>query len=909
MAIVNFNDVWEMYRIKFIIDGKINWENFWALKGISFNVEKGETVGIIGENGAGKSTILKLIAGMLKPDRGEIVVSGRVSCLLELGAGFQVELTGRENVYLNASLFGLTQSQIEEKYEEIVNFANIGKFINAPVKCYSQGMFVRLAFAIAIHVNPDILLIDDTLAVGDEHFQRKCIKKIFELKEQGKTIIFVSHDMNMLSRLCKRAIFLKDGRIVKDGLIDNVIPLYTQMIGERRGIGILEKEPLNFVFNNGRLFLNWQDKLITPNSGAHTSFLISGKWYNSLQADWEVRRENENKLVATGKFYQLALSQIWRLELMDNYTIKWDIEMDLQEPVEIQEGCTNIMLTNEYTNWFTTLEKGEFPLIDYKNKNWQALLEGNTFRKCIGVKEETSDGKISSLALEQSDYVPAAYTQISNTDYLNNCRVLQYRRLGLQNYSASQANRFFYFSGKILLDIPDIDNYLTNFEDEFVLSNGKLRLTFENGQCILCYNGINLTKASHLDTALYINGRWYSSKLANWKINKEGKNKFIAKGSWSDLPLTQSWEIEITSESSFLWSINLEVYKEVEIEQQHVSFMCVEDYKYWFSEYEGEEFFSGFLEYEMDMIQKYITDGKIGINSQNNQLPAISLKFSKELNNFAKIFNSSFNYKARVLRIDKIEPDGNIRFLPGRHPCFKIEAAFDKNKDIYINKSANILQDRRLKFIFDKGRGCIFWNGTELTRKLGLYASLRSEGRWYDSSSAAIWKIEEKDKDTIMAKGKWLYLPIIQYWEIKLKEDNFIDFNINMKVEREVEIERLQTNLMLFRKYSHWFTDKEQGTFPLFKEDVSDDWDCLWSGRENARYIGVLESQTAKISLPTVILCPQMLNQECFLNIINSDIYHQGRVLQYLNPERKILLPNYYPYFSSRIFIGSIPTI
>ncbi len=200
MVVVQFKDVWEMYRIKFVIAGKSRPENFWALKGINFEVQKGEVLGIIGENGAGKSTILKLIAGMLKPDRGEVSVSGRVAGLLELGSGFQPELTGMENIRLIAALFGLKASQIQDKYDDIIHFASLGKFIHAPVKCYSQGMFVRLAFAIAVHVDPDIFLIDDTLAVGDEYFQRKCLKKIFEIKNQAKTIIFVSHDMAMLSR-------------------------------------------------------------------------------------------------------------------------------------------------------------------------------------------------------------------------------------------------------------------------------------------------------------------------------------------------------------------------------------------------------------------------------------------------------------------------------------------------------------------------------------------------------------------------------------------------------------------------------------------------------------------------------------------------------------------------------------
>ena len=215
MAIIQFKDVWEMFKIKFVIDGRSSWENFWALKGLNFEIAKGETVGIIGENGAGKSTVLKLIAGMLRPDRGEIEVGGKVSGLLELGAGFQAELTGKENIYLIAGLFGLSKVEVEERFDRIVEFAGIGRFIHAPVKCYSQGMFVRLAFAIAIHVEPEILLIDDILAVGDEYFQRKCIGKIFEVRDQGATIVIVTHDMNMLKRLCSRAIFLKDGRVTR----------------------------------------------------------------------------------------------------------------------------------------------------------------------------------------------------------------------------------------------------------------------------------------------------------------------------------------------------------------------------------------------------------------------------------------------------------------------------------------------------------------------------------------------------------------------------------------------------------------------------------------------------------------------------------------------------------------------
>jgi len=901
MPVIQFKDVWEMYKIKFVIDGKVSWEDFWALRGVNFEVEKGETLGIIGENGAGKSTILKLIMGMLKPDRGEINASGRISGLLELGAGFQPEITGRENIYLSAGLFGLSQNQIEDKYEEIVSFADIGKFINAPVKCYSQGMFVRLAFAIAIHIDPDILLIDDTLAVGDEHFQRKCIKKIFELKEQGKTIIFVTHDMNMLSRLCKRALFLKDGKIVKDDAIDNIIPLYAQTSGAKEGVGILEKGLLHLVFNNGRLFLNWRNKLLTPNSGAYAVFLAGNKWYNSLQADWDIKKENDNKLIATGKFYQLALTQIWRLELADGYIIKWDIEMESDDPLEIQEGCVNIMLTDAYTRWLTSSEKGDFPDIGDKDRKWQALLEGNIFRRCIGVEgKEISDGRVPSLFFEQSDSF-RTQAQISNTDYLSNCRVLQYKTLGIQNYTLTRANRFIYFSGKMSLDIPDIDNYLNSIQDEFILSNGRLRLTFNNDECILAWDGINLTKSSHMGTSIYTKGRWYSSNSAHWEIKKERENKLIARGKWRNLPIVQVWEIGMNNESSLEWKINMQVDEELDIEEQYAWFMCCKDYEYSFSEYGTEKFPELFLESQMDMLQKCIPDGVIGLKSKNNRFPTISLKFSKELNNFAKIFNSDFYNKARILRIDRVEPEQKVKFLPGEYPCFALEVIL--NKESFIEDSANTMQDSKLKFIFDKGKGRIFWYGMELTKKLGFYTSLRSNGRWHDSSSSAIWKIVENSKQAIKVFGKWLYLPIKQYWEITFKEDNIVEFCIKMEAEKEIEIDRLQTNIMLLERYREWITDKERGPFPLFKKDIGDDWDCIKCIREESEYIGVFENTVDKIDLPSILFSPRQSNSDYCLNIINSDIYHRGRVLQCLNNKQTKIIPGEYPYFRGSLII------
>jgi ABC-type polysaccharide/polyol phosphate transport system ATPase subunit len=193
------------------------FREFWSLKNISFEVKKGETIGIIGKNGAGKSTLLQILCGTITPSNGTIETKGRIAALLELGAGFNPEFTGRENVFLNASLLGLTKKETEARFHDIVSFADIDDFLEQPVKTYSSGMFVRLAFAIAVHIEPDILIIDEALSVGDIAFRNKCIAKIKELRENGTTLLFVSHDLSTLQMICDSVIWLDSGMIREFG--------------------------------------------------------------------------------------------------------------------------------------------------------------------------------------------------------------------------------------------------------------------------------------------------------------------------------------------------------------------------------------------------------------------------------------------------------------------------------------------------------------------------------------------------------------------------------------------------------------------------------------------------------------------------------------------------------------------
>jgi len=260
---VEINDVSKMFKLyhenvrslkeKVLFFNKRGYEEFWALKDVSINVKPGETLGIIGANGSGKSTLLKCVTKILYPTSGKVTTNGSIAALLELGAGFQPDLTGRENVYLNASILGFSKKEVDKKFDEIVEFAELERFIDNHVRNYSSGMHVRLGFAVAISVDPDVLLIDEVLAVGDEAFQRKCLERIGEIQESGRTIIFVTHNVEITKEICSYVVMLDHGQILKEGHPREVVNYYHQMMesveegGERgnRQIEITAVELLN----------------------------------------------------------------------------------------------------------------------------------------------------------------------------------------------------------------------------------------------------------------------------------------------------------------------------------------------------------------------------------------------------------------------------------------------------------------------------------------------------------------------------------------------------------------------------------------------------------------------------------------------------------------------------------------
>jgi len=242
MTAISLRDVSKAYRIyarpadrlkEILLRGRTYHQDFWALREISFEVPTGTTFGIIGQNGSGKSTLLQIMAGIVRPTSGAVQVNGRVAALLELGAGFNAEFTGRQNVFINGSILGLSRQEMERRFDAIARFAEIGPFIDRPVKTYSSGMVLRLAFAVAANVDPDILLIDEHLSVGDAMFQRRCFQRMEEFQKRGKTIVLVSHDIGLVRNFCQRAIFLDRGRVVQAGNPLTIANIYEELVCRR----------------------------------------------------------------------------------------------------------------------------------------------------------------------------------------------------------------------------------------------------------------------------------------------------------------------------------------------------------------------------------------------------------------------------------------------------------------------------------------------------------------------------------------------------------------------------------------------------------------------------------------------------------------------------------------------------
>jgi len=423
------------------------YEDFWALSGVSFEVAKGEALGIIGENGAGKSTLLRVLAGIYLPDEGRVVTKGSISPLIELAAGFHEDLTGRENIYLNGALLGLKRREIERKIEEIVDFAELGGFIDTQVKKYSTGMLLRLAFSTSIFVEPDILLVDEVLAVGDAYFQEKCYQKVLEFKGNGGTILFVSHDMNAVRRICDRVILLRRGRIAAVGGADESINAYLKTVGSREGIGTLRTSKIEVVVNNGKLFLFAKGKELTSRYGGHSLFRVGSAWFSSVNGKWKVERNTPDEILARGWFDGVPTITFWRIKLTGEKSLRFQVY--LTPGAEVSESHIDILLDPSYTKWKSEKKGGKIPEITEEAKDWSVVhdSEGEDERSFT----LSSEGeKLPPITLKYERAMPDL-PRILNTDYQLSSRSLHSLLVNPVDKGIPKEDKVMIFDGEIVI--------------------------------------------------------------------------------------------------------------------------------------------------------------------------------------------------------------------------------------------------------------------------------------------------------------------------------------------------------------------------------------------------------------------------------------------------------------------------
>ncbi len=420
-----------LYRdiVRWIMGRRAQQADFWALRNVTLEVNRGESVGIIGENGSGKSTLLKVLSNVTDPTCGRITIDGRVSALLELGAGFHPQLTGRENIYLNGVILGMPKKDIDRLFDRIVEFSGIGEFIDQPVMTYSSGMYVRLGFAIAIHVDPDILIIDEVLAVGDEEFQRKCKKAIHEFHERGKTILFVSHDLAAIRELCTRVYWLRKGEIRMVGGRDEVTFSYLNHVSAIQGLATLTRGSLTLLFERGKLILFWRGIELTKNCCIFTEVLSSSNSQASMGASWDILEFDQTKLTVRGAWKLFPVEQTWRVELLNEHTIRWNVEMTLPNDFNLRSDSISFMLTDRYTSWFTSTDSGSFPE-EFHDTFGQRIIGIGDGTPEAGVQERILSGIVlPSIRTCMATPSGRFFVQVTNTDAKLQSRTIQYSRI------------------------------------------------------------------------------------------------------------------------------------------------------------------------------------------------------------------------------------------------------------------------------------------------------------------------------------------------------------------------------------------------------------------------------------------------------------------------------------------------
>ncbi len=656
-------------------------ERTTALKDISFTVEPGESLGVIGANGSGKTTLLKILAGVTLPTSGHVTVRGRVASLLELGAGFHPMLTGRENVYLNAGLLGMRHAQVDEVFDRIVEFSGIGKFIDQPVDTYSSGMYVRIGFAVAAHVNPDIFLVDEVLSVGDEEFQRKCRTRIGELKEQGKTIVFVSHDLSIVNTLCDRVILLSKGEMIVRSTPQETIDFYLRQVGREKGIHTFADGPVEAILSHGRVSVFHDKREVGAPSGFSVQVRYMDQWHNSPTADWETVERGPAHCKARGRMAKLPVYHVWELRI-ENGRLIWHVSLECERDIAIEMLEVNLFLPTLYTQWFYGEYSGAFPEILPGDLNWMLMAMPD-----LGCRETavlpTEEAAKPPLATFLEPHKPYVRLLMQNTDYITGCRAIQAggRLPDMDRPLRAGVHEFMTLTIDLDSTPGQVRGREAAREAQRTLHTGDFTATFRQGKVLLTYAGAQLTEeVYHLYSAVLIGNLWNDSLALQWDAPRRTGDHLTVRGESRRFPYRQHWEIGLVDNGISL-EIWLEALESIEIQELHTSIGLKAAYEYWETDHESGPF-PDFDPNQDDWrhANRNYAPGTF-IRALSTTLPCVTMAVTTRAIPFRMTaINAGYHQHARVLQALRVPEYGVLRFEPGRHLYFEGTVTVDPDR-------------------------------------------------------------------------------------------------------------------------------------------------------------------------------------------------------------------------------------
>lgn len=846
-TVIRLSNVELDYLTPFYFPGKKrHWEKIKALQDINIEIKKGESIALLGDNGAGKSTLLKIIAGILKPDKGTVQVEGKVRILSELGAGFNIEASGWENIFIQGSLFGFSRKEMEKKASKIAEFASLGKYLYAPLKAYSEGMYVRLAFSIGIYTDPDIFLVDDIITVGDIHFQEKCIQRLEKMREEGKTLIIVTHSLPLAERLSSKGIWLDEGKIAYVGPITEAAKSYLQLSKEKGKAFSLEKGKLKIVFQEGKIFILWDNNLLSPYYGGYTTITKNNNAVISPLQKWKVEKYTPREIIARGDFLELPLSQTWKIKLIREREWTWEVIMEPTNKVRLEEVQTGLLLSEDYRFLWKVNEREELPY--YKGKDWKPfrvepasspfLISPHAGSSCpailwepflkfdkkqIFLSGEETGGKAFYWGWKAKEWMPGKHLIFAGRMKLISPALLPLKqeKKAAGNIYRIEEGQIKIFSGEQELTAPGGLALLFEHQGKPCLPHaGKIFRSFSEQEKEIKLTWENLP--------LYALFRLRDEKNSlNWEVEiiSEDKLEIVnPRVVLNLLPLFDKW-LTLREEGDF--SKNLRWFPDT---PAPTSFLSVKGEKcklLCFSIEEKENIFSLIEKKKEMIILQHFKGYKVSIEKGRNLL-----------------------FKGKISLIEK-------------------EKNFYQQREQEKKETLKKLQEQKLEagdisFFMDRGRGRIFYQGREITSSWGLYVSILTPEGWRESFKG-VWEVHKEGEGELVAEGRHFFLPLFQRWRIQVK-DNKIAWSWEGKKEEEFDIKEAHASLMLKDEYAEYAID-QNNSFPEFEED----WTKLWEGRVKKSL------QVKGKNLPSVAFAGSSRKGI----IKNSPSRLKGRVLEY----------------------------